>query len=533
MIFVCLPAMKPSQQFILTGMILLLVTFPILSGCVTSQYNNLTAAELGSRFLDRAGQIQDYQSEYSSTSDGQIRFDWKTPAEYRMEYVNSPGSPPGRILVMNKTTAVWYDAQENTYQIQPEIRYLPQHDYQAIIQDVIRDGEFTMTGTQMSAGRTLYGIEIVTEPWSDKYTTYISSRIHAWIDPESGLVWNITTFYPSDTINNVIRYNRIDVNTGIPESRFSFSLPYGSKPQCSNAGAGTIVPENINYETINPALLPGCMNCTNALLTRPVGGFHGERFLISLFSYNGPIKTPDPDPSGSVNYTFYARQMNLGTVKYHISRVAGLYETSPLSLPRNFTVMIEPDEFVAEPGGTYTSSVAVHLQPDSDPDELWLYLHADVEGAPDAITDDWVRVAVDDGSPMSGMGLYHFYQGTGGYCQDLLVVPQGGSGHALFFIRTGELDTGTVSVNLTTISCNPDHGPIEPDERPSWPEGIHASVNPNRFTARSFADYYTEMSFVVDPSVEPGDYCFSAQLRTPTGGSDFSAFMVRVIPCEG
>jgi hypothetical protein len=60
-------------------------------------------------------------------------------------------------------------------------------------------------------------------------------------------------------------------------------------------------------------------------------------------------------------------------------------------------------------------------------------------------------VAVEDGSEMSGMGLYHFYQGTGGYCQDLLVIPKGGSGHALFLIRTGELDTGMVSVNLTPV----------------------------------------------------------------------------------
>jgi hypothetical protein len=58
--------MKFSQPCILTGMILLLVTFPILSGCATSQYNNLTAAELEPRYPDRAGRIRDYQAEYFS-----------------------------------------------------------------------------------------------------------------------------------------------------------------------------------------------------------------------------------------------------------------------------------------------------------------------------------------------------------------------------------------------------------------------------------------------------------------------------------
>jgi hypothetical protein len=222
--------------------------------------------------------------------------------------------------------------------------------------------------------------------------------------------------------------------------------------------------------------------------------------------------------------------MNKGTVKLHISRVTGLYATEPLPTPPNFTVTIEPDNFTAEPGGVYTSKVTVHLQPDSKPYDTWLYLHADAEGAPDAIADDWVRVAVDDGSEMAGMGLYHFYKGSGGYCQELVVVPQGGSASVPFFIRTGELDTGSVSLNLISYPCSVDHGPLEADEIPAWPKGIRAGVDLNRFTGRSFADYYTGMSFAADPSLQPRDYCFSAQLRTPTGGFDFSPITVRVIP---
>jgi outer membrane lipoprotein-sorting protein len=519
--------MNFSELYILTGMILVVMMFPSLSGCVTSQNNNLTAAELGSRFIDHAGRFQDYQSEYFSTSEGQIRFDWKRPSEYRMEYISSQNIQPGTLYIMNRTTAVSYYAKENTYQIRPEIRDLLQHDYQAIVKQVVRDGKFTTIGTHHESGRVLYGIEAVTG--SDKYTAYPTSRIQAWIDPESGLVWNITTFYPWDTANNVIRYDRIEVNTGIPESRFSFSPPPSSRPQCGYDDANFLDWEKIDPATINPAFLPGCMNCTEALLTRPVGGFNGDRFLISLFKYSGSVRAYDPDPSRSINFTFYARQMDPGTVRYSVFRVSGLYATQPLPLPPNFTVTIEPDIFMAEPGSTYISKVTVHLQPDSKPYGIWLYLHTDVKGEPDAIADDWVRVAVEDGSEMSGMGLYHFYQGTGGYCQDLLVIPKGGSGHALFLIRTGELDTGMVSVNLTAYPCDSDHGPLGPDELPSWPSGIHATVDPDRFTGRSFADYFANLSFEVDPSVRPGDYCFSAQLRKPMGGFDFSPITVRVI----
>lgn len=223
--------MKIFQNLILTCLFLLLVTFSLLSGCTSGQYDNLSAGELKIQYLENAGKIEDYQSEYSSSKDGTILFDWKSPAEYRMEYMDSKKNAPGTLLLMNKTTGVSYDAKENTYKIQPEIAYLPRHDYQAVIQRAVRDEEFKITNTKTADGRMLYEIEILTEPWSDKYTDYISSKIEAWIDPKSGLVWNITTYYPSDTVNDVIEYNRIEVNTNIPESRFSLFPPSGSKPR--------------------------------------------------------------------------------------------------------------------------------------------------------------------------------------------------------------------------------------------------------------------------------------------------------------
>jgi len=169
-----------------------------------------------------------------------------------MEYLNSTKIAPGTTILMNKTTAVWYDAKENTYNIQPEIRYLPQHDYQTIIQKAVRGEEFTIIGTQLADDHTLYGIEILTEPWSDKYTDYISSKIQAWIDPKSGLVWNITTYYPSDTVNDVIWYDHIEVNTGILENRFTFSPPYGSKLQGRIKRPGIITPEKITLKQSAP-----------------------------------------------------------------------------------------------------------------------------------------------------------------------------------------------------------------------------------------------------------------------------------------
>ena len=522
--------MKPGHFWFFAGTLLFLGFCSSIPGCITSQTNNLTTAELGTVFLDHAGRIHDYRSEYNSTTDGRVRFDWKAPSLYRMEYTGSLNTAPGTIIIMNRTTAVWYDAGQKTYRVEPDIKFLPQHDYQAMVQQIVRDGQFTIIGRDTLNSHTIYEIEVLTEPWSTRYTTYVSTKVRAWIDPESGLAWNISTYYPADTVNNIIRYDRLDANTGIPDDDFTFIPPEGSTVQCGYNYQGSLS-ENFDPKNLSPALQPGCITCTESLHTRPVGGFNGDDLLISLVTWNGSTLVTDPNPVGSIRYTFYSRGMLPGKVKFRIARVAGLYNTQAMPMPGGVTVSIAPDEIVTQPGTAYISNVTVRINPDEfprDTGQFWIYLHADGKGTDDAIADDWVRVSVSDGSFMMGPG--HFYTSGGGYCQEVLVVRHGESGHIPFAIRTGERDTGNVTLGLVTSPCIVDHGPLRPDERPPWPEGIRAVIDPDQFTGRSFASYISDMSFSIDPMVQPGDYCFSAILRTPTGGSDYAPFTVRVIP---
>lgn len=500
----------------------------IIPGCMNSRETSITPVDMASTFFNHADLITDYQSEYTSTSDGTIRFDWKAPALYRMEYPGSSSISPGTIITMNRTTAVWYDARQKTYRVEPEIRYLREHDYQAMVRQIVQDGQYTIIGRDTQDGHTLYGIEVLTEPWSTKYTTYVSSKVQAWIDPESGLAWNITTFYPADTVNNVIRYNRIATNTGISDDHFTFTAEKETAVTC---GAYSPAPQSrFDPQNLSAALRPGCTNCTDALLARPVGGFNGNDIIISLTTWNNFTQVADPHPTGSIRYTFYPREMSTGTVKFRIYPVKGLYETEAMPMPDGVAISIVPDEISPRPGAVFNSTVTVSIDPERfsrDDHQFWIYIHAAGEGSGDIIADDWVRVAVSDGDFMMGVG--HFYTSGGGYCQKLLVIPQGETGHLLFMIRTGERDTGNVTLGLVTSPCFVDHGPLRPDERPPWPEGIRATITPDQFTGRSFASYLLAMSFAVDRTVQPGDYCFSAILRTPTGGSEYAPFTLRVV----
>jgi outer membrane lipoprotein-sorting protein len=510
--------------------IILIILCTAIPGCTSNHYANLTSAEIHSLFLENAGNIHDYRSEFHfSKTGGRVSYDWKEPGYFRMEYLESERPAAGTLYVMNRTTGIAYNSQEKKFEIKPDMRYLREHDYQNMVLRIVQSKDYTVIGKMQENGRTLYGIEIVTEPWSTAYTTYVSSKVVAWIDPATGLAWNISTYYPSDTLNRNIRYDRISTNTGIPDSHFIFNPPQESAIQCGSA-SGISSPDQYDPRNLSPALKPGCLDCTGMLLTKPVGGFSGDYLLVGMVDYTGTGRTVKIDPHRSVNYTFYSRNMSRGTVRYTISRVAGLYRTEPLPAMNVVTITIEPAVFTAEPNREYTSEMTVHVKPGTDLHEnFWIHLHAEVEGVPDAITDDWIRLAIDDGGTMSGSGLWHFYQPGGGYCQKVLVVPQGGTGHTWFAIRTAELDTGNATLNLVTVPCIMDHGPLREDERPPWPEGIHASITPANFTVRSFASYLPEMSFTVDPIVKPGDYCFSAVRRTPGGGGEYAPFTLRVI----
>ena len=266
--------MRDHHGFILAvpalAMLFLLVICP---GCVTSSRSdvNLTAGELADQYLDHAGAIKDYRSEYVVSSGmatenpvvSRIRFDYKSPSFYRMEVVDSGSRVLGTFATANGTSTAWYDAATKTYDTSSGMNLSREYDYQRMVRQIVADRNFTIleSDTRLEAARYLIGVE--TGPWSSIYTPYISSRIHAWIEPSTGLAWTITSYYdcnapgiptptpppvsavppgmctPSDMPNNEISYESIDVNTGIPDSYFNFVPPEGSGPRC--------VPKYVNY----------------------------------------------------------------------------------------------------------------------------------------------------------------------------------------------------------------------------------------------------------------------------------------------
>jgi predicted secreted protein/outer membrane lipoprotein-sorting protein len=259
-----------KDRIILSAAVLfVLFVIAICPGCLNAapQEENLTAAGLADQYILHADAIRDYRSEYSVSSgkvenpfSERIRYDYKAPSFARMEQTYSSSRVPGSFATTDGTRTAWYDAETRTYDLSSGMKLSREYDYQAIVLRIVADRNFTITGRDTSHGTARYQIEMVTEPYSDRYTPYISSRIRAWVEPSTGLAWNVMTYYgcgssPIPTTppgfgtpkvcgvlerpNNEIQYESIAVNTDIPDSYFDFIPPEGSAPRC--------VPKYVNY----------------------------------------------------------------------------------------------------------------------------------------------------------------------------------------------------------------------------------------------------------------------------------------------
>lgn len=241
----------------------------ILSGCIsTSNENdtetNLTAGGIADQYLLHYAAITGYQSEYIEIfgltgETRRVRFDYLTPLSYKVTLNGSSNGLPGSFRVSNGTMTTYYNAETRTYDTSV-LNPSGDDGWQATVHRIVSDRNFTILDRAVIGGVVRYHIEVMMPPWSDSYTSFESSRIQAWIEPSTGLAWNISiykdcvpgtvpTLPPGVVLPDTctrkevpideIRYEWIRVNTGFPGGYFDFVPPPGSGPRC--------VPKYVNY----------------------------------------------------------------------------------------------------------------------------------------------------------------------------------------------------------------------------------------------------------------------------------------------
>lgn len=287
------------------SLLCLLILLAAGAGCTTEAppAANLSVSELADQYLAKAGTIRDYRSEYVVTSGrtgddpgyARIMYDYKSPSFARMEVLESGSRLPGTFATTNGTSTAWYNADSGTFDLSSRTDIRREYDYQSMVRQIVSDRGFSIIDRDRSDSRDRYLIEVVTAPWSDEYTPYISSRVRAWVEPSTGLAWMILTYYDpttgptlppgmstptltpatpgaesagsitrSDVPNREVQYESIEVNCGLADSHFDFVAPEGSEPRC--------VPRYVNY--VEPPRTD-----TSVPITRPLPG--GVRYSLN------------------------------------------------------------------------------------------------------------------------------------------------------------------------------------------------------------------------------------------------------------
>jgi len=281
---------------------------------------------------------------------------------------------------------------------------------------------------------------------------------------------------------------------------------------------GTAAPEGFPAPSLPETALPldERLNSTQLLLHEPVGGFSGPLIWIT-----------GPD-NATFNYTFYSRDYGPGNVTLTVSEVSAPLNTTPIIPSLGIAARMIPDYFTALPGAETGAQLVVTISPEGyshDAVTRTFWVHADVKGAVNAIADDWIRVRMGD-RPTT----YTSYATTGEIEGHDITVHRGGQWMGNLTIISGERGTGPLLIWVKELDCGTMSFSSLDTPGPFTPGSPAFSIDPARFTARSFGKY--EIPVAIDthaPGVLPGTYCYEIVISAPDTNTDFST-TVRVIP---
>lgn len=277
------------------------------------------------------------------------------------------------------------------------------------------------------------------------------------------------------------------------------------------------VPEGSPVPSLPEAALPlaELLNSTYLLLHEPIGGFSSPLIWIT-----------GPD-NATFNYTFYSRDYGPGSVTLTVSEVSAPLNTTPVAPSPGISARIIPDHFTALPGEETRAQLVVNISPEGYSHDAVIrtfWVHAIAEGEENAIADDWIRVRMGD-RPTT----YIIYATTGEIDGQDITVNRGGRWAGNLTVSTGERGTGPLLVWVKELDCGTMYFSSLDTPAPSAPGSPAFSIDPARFTARSFGNYKIPVVITTNPDVLPGTYCYKIAISAPDTNTSFSS-RVQVTP---
>lgn len=255
---------------------------------------------------------------------------------------------------------------------------------------------------------------------------------------------------------------------------------------------------------------------TPLLLHAPVGGFSGPLFWLS-----GPDTV-------TYEYQFHSRGFGPGNVSLTIDEVDFPLSTKTVPPSPGIDARITPDHFRFDPDDSITARLNITVMPEgyrNNTTTRTFRVHAGVDGMPNAVADDWIRVRMGD-RPVSDVS----HHASADIEARGISIRKGGVWKGNTTLKLGERDTGRVYIWFQELDCETSGMSSLDTPEPASPDWPHISVSPDEFIGRSYGTY--NLTTTIDTgflTLRPGTYCYGINVET-AGSRSSASFTIDVIP---
>ncbi len=199
--------------------VVVLVLAVLLAGFVLG-CTQMNAKEIAKKVEEKYDAIKDMKGTMVITTNFNgkkevevIKFAMKKPDKFWEESGNYT-------MVSNGKTMWIYDKSQNEV-IKVNALKKPKFDYGEIIENLLKNNDVKLLGTEKISGRDCYVIEVIPK----NKTFYVRQKF--WIDKEYWYPLKVEINY--GMFNTIIEYRDVKFNTGIPDSFFEFKPPAGAR----------------------------------------------------------------------------------------------------------------------------------------------------------------------------------------------------------------------------------------------------------------------------------------------------------------
>lgn len=258
--------------------ILAIIMGAMFAGCV----EDMSPEQIAREMQEKQDNIKDitmtmsYSNSYIFGEDTitEIEYIGKKPNMMRMEYI-LPAEMAGQIMVLDgKTLWMYYPAENQVITVEvPEIDQPFETDPIEFIEEVLNNSEISLLGSEIIDGHSTYVVEMIPKE-TDEY--FLLGKTTFWVDKDIWMPLKIEMYDNEGKLVNTIENKNIEINTGVPDSVFEFTIPEDAEvktiKEATEEEKITVeeAQANASFDILEPTYLPSGYELYNVHMADPI-----------------------------------------------------------------------------------------------------------------------------------------------------------------------------------------------------------------------------------------------------------------------